>query len=132
MFFSTRVAPLDNPSQEQLGQEEGDELSPHSPQVALVWKRLDSARVVVYQTRAHINTHECHLRLLVWIQRDCKLGVAERRLPLGLKNARQQTPRSIAFSALSHPTPCTVGDQYWSQAAVAPRAHSRTARSEKE
>ena len=58
MFFSTRVAPLDNPSQEQLGQEEGDELSPHSPQVALVWKRLDSARVVVYPTRAHINTHE--------------------------------------------------------------------------
>lgn len=119
------------PARNRLGQVEADERSPPFPRIALDWKRLDLAGVVVYQARAHTNTHECSLGLPVWLQRDCELGVPERRLPLGLKNARQQPTRPMAFSALSHAVQFTVGDQYWSRAAAAAGAHSRIACSEK-
>lgn len=63
------------PARNSLDWKEADELLPHSLQVALDWKRLGLARVVVYQARAH--THKCSPRLLMWIQRDCMLGVPE-------------------------------------------------------
>lgn len=94
------------PARNRLSQKEADELLPHSTQVALDWKRLGLARVVVYQARAHTHVHT-RTHAVQGCLCGCMLGVPERRrLPLVLKDARQQPARPAVFDALSHLNPC--------------------------
>lgn len=126
LCFSTRVAHLGK-RQPAPGLVSGEQVHcchvPHK--AALDWKRLHLAGVVVERACAHTDVHTCSGRLLVWGQRHCRPGLPERRrLPLGLKNGRQQPT--------THSIQCIVGDWCWSLVAAAVREHSRITCSEKE